>query len=185
MRTVKKMEEKTIKILKGLGIGVVTVGLVGSLVSVSDKLGDSNDMNQKILNELNVVKMQKDTAIKAATKTTEDMVAVEKELSELEAIDKLVIEDLQNIVAELNQTNSKLKANITLEKQNAEDVEVIETVKEVSGIDVDVKHREAIIGEVNRSCLNSNKAIKNLNWKSDYNLKQGLELTYRWFKEEK
>lgn len=62
-------------------------------------------------------------------------------------------------------------------------LDLIEVVKEVSGSDLKVVHNEAIVGEVQRSCLDSSKAINDLNWKSKYDLKQGLALTYHWFKE--
>ena len=64
-------------------------------------------------------------------------------------------------------------------------LDLIKKVKEVSGSDFNVEHKKAIVGEVNRSCLESSKIFNDLNWKFSYDLWQGLELTHRWFKENK
>jgi len=64
-------------------------------------------------------------------------------------------------------------------------LDLIKVVQEVSGAELKAGHNDAIVGEVQRSSLDSNKVASDLNWKSKYDLKQGLELTYRWFKEEK
>jgi len=74
--------------------------------------------------------------------------------------------------------------NISTGQENSL-LDLIEVVKEVSGNNINIEHREAIVGEVKRSCLNSAKVGTDLDWKSTYDLKQGLELTYRWFKEDK
>ena len=74
--------------------------------------------------------------------------------------------------------------NISTGQENSL-LDLIESVKEISGNNINVEHREAIVGEVKRSCLNSAKVGTDLDWKSTYDLKQGLELTYRWFKEDK
>ena len=60
---------------------------------------------------------------------------------------------------------------------------LIEVVKEVSGTDFKVEHANPVVGEVKRSALDSNKAAQDLNWQPEYDLKQGLKLTYNWFKE--
>ena len=64
-------------------------------------------------------------------------------------------------------------------------VDLITAIQQVSGLAVDVKHKEAILGEVKRSCLDFSKAKKDLSWQPQYSLKQGLDLTYRWFKEKR
>jgi UDP-glucose 4-epimerase len=64
-------------------------------------------------------------------------------------------------------------------------LDLIKIVKEVSDSDFNIEHKKAIVGEVNRSCLESSKVSSDLNWKYSYDLEQGLELTYRWFKENK
>lgn len=62
-------------------------------------------------------------------------------------------------------------------------LDLIKAISEISGQDLDVEHRNAIVGEVIRSCLNSEKLKSDLGWQAEYDLKQGLDLTYRWFKE--
>ena len=64
-------------------------------------------------------------------------------------------------------------------------LDLIEGIKNVSGIDIKSEHRDAIPGEVIRSCLDSSNIFKALNWQPKHNLKDGLDLTYRWFKENK
>lgn len=64
-------------------------------------------------------------------------------------------------------------------------LDLIASVKEISQADIKIEHRDKIIGEVKRSQLDSSKAASILNWQSEYDLKQGLELTYNWFKEKK
>jgi UDP-glucose 4-epimerase len=64
-------------------------------------------------------------------------------------------------------------------------LDLINNIKEISKANLKIEHRDAIVGEVKRSCLNSTKASTDVNWQSEYDIKQGLELTYRWFKEEK
>lgn len=64
-------------------------------------------------------------------------------------------------------------------------LDLIALVKEISQADIKIEHRDKIIGEVKRSCLDSSKAASALNWQAEYSLGQGLELTYNWFKEKK
>lgn len=62
-------------------------------------------------------------------------------------------------------------------------LDLIDTVSSISSQSLNIQHREAIKGEVPRSCLKCQKAAKELKWQADYDLRQGLDLTYRWFKE--
>lgn len=64
-------------------------------------------------------------------------------------------------------------------------LELVATIKKISGAEPAIEHREAILGEVIRSCLDFSKAKRELAWQPQYDLKQGLELTYRWLKENK
>ncbi|MFA6307573.1 MAG: NAD-dependent epimerase/dehydratase family protein [Patescibacteria group bacterium] len=64
-------------------------------------------------------------------------------------------------------------------------LDLIAIIREISGSDFPVEHSEAIAGEVKRSSLDSHKIKRDLNWQSEYDLKQGLKLTYRWFKDNK
>jgi len=64
-------------------------------------------------------------------------------------------------------------------------LDLIEAIKDISKADIKTEHRPAIVGEVIRSCLNSSKANTAMGWQAKYDLRQGLDLTYRWFKEEK
>lgn len=64
-------------------------------------------------------------------------------------------------------------------------LDILDNIKNISNKEVKTEHKDAIAGEVKRSCLDSSKIKNELAWQSDYDLKQGLELTYRWFKEEK
>lgn len=43
-------------------------------------------------------------------------------------------------------------------------------------------HRESVKGEQKRSCLDNSKAMRILDWIPQYNLEDGLKITYDWFK---
>jgi len=62
-------------------------------------------------------------------------------------------------------------------------MDLIATISQISSKELNVQHRDAILGEVKRSCLDYSKAKNHLGWQPAYDLKQGLELTYRWFKD--
>lgn len=62
-------------------------------------------------------------------------------------------------------------------------LDLIDIISQISDGKLDFQHRQAIGGEVKRSFLNNQKAKKDLDWQAEYDLKQGLDLTYRWFKE--
>lgn len=64
-------------------------------------------------------------------------------------------------------------------------LDLIAAIKVATGKEIKVYHRDAIAGEVKRSCLDANKAMGALNWKPQYELKEGLGHTYRWFKDNK
>ncbi len=58
-----------------------------------------------------------------------------------------------------------------------------EQIKQLSDPGYTFLHTEGIRGEQCRSCLDNTKAKKLLDWSPEFTLKEGLELTYKWFKE--
>lgn len=64
-------------------------------------------------------------------------------------------------------------------------LKLIEVIRNAVGHDLDIKHQPAIPGEVARSCLDASRARQALHWQAQNDLVSGLQLTYRWFKENK
>ncbi|OGY94692.1 MAG: hypothetical protein A2406_02615 [Candidatus Komeilibacteria bacterium RIFOXYC1_FULL_37_11] len=64
-------------------------------------------------------------------------------------------------------------------------LDLLAAIKKISGREPEIQYRPAILGEVIRSCLDFSKVKHDLSWQPQYDLKQGLELTYRWFKEKR
>lgn len=60
-------------------------------------------------------------------------------------------------------------------------LDLAEILKQVTKKNFEIFHQEAIIGEVRRSCLSAEKFKSDFHWKAEYNLEQGLALTYQWF----
>ena len=59
-------------------------------------------------------------------------------------------------------------------------LQIIRTLKEVSGKKLEIKKNPSSKGEQQRSCLDSSLAKKVLNWKAETSLAKGIELTYNW-----
>ena len=62
--------------------------------------------------------------------------------------------------------------------------EIFKKIKELTNSNTEEIHIPAKLGEQRRSCLDNSKAKKELNWKPEYNLEEGLEKTVKWFKED-
>lgn len=60
-----------------------------------------------------------------------------------------------------------------------------EELSKIHGEDTKVEFRDARPGEIQRSCLDFRLAEKKINWSASTDLKKGLQLTYKWFKDYK
>lgn len=60
--------------------------------------------------------------------------------------------------------------------------ELYEKIKKISNSDVDSVHKNEIIGELKRSCLNTEK-LRGENWVVEYDLENGLKEAYDYFME--
>lgn len=60
-------------------------------------------------------------------------------------------------------------------------LDLAEILKQVTKKNFEIFHQDAIVGEVRRSCLSAEKFKSDFHWKAEYNLEQGLALTYQWF----
>lgn len=60
---------------------------------------------------------------------------------------------------------------------------LLSMIKNISGETLKVENKEAIVGEVRRSALDSRKINEAIYWQSKFDLAKGLEFTYKWFKE--
>lgn len=58
---------------------------------------------------------------------------------------------------------------------------LVESLKILSAKEVQVTHQPAIVGEIQRSCLDNAKAHNNLSWTPKYDLMTGLKETWEWF----
>lgn len=54
---------------------------------------------------------------------------------------------------------------------------------DISHTKINIKHRPAIKGEQQLSCLSYTKIKNQLNWQPEYNLTQGLKATWQWFQD--
>jgi UDP-glucose 4-epimerase len=55
-----------------------------------------------------------------------------------------------------------------------------ETIKNISGKNISISHKEGIKGELRRSCL-SNEKLQKTGWKPKMDFEQGLKETYKYF----
>jgi len=60
--------------------------------------------------------------------------------------------------------------------------ELVETVSRVAGYPVNIKHIKGPVGVESRNF--SNSKIESLGWKSQYNLENGIKLTYPWIEQQ-
>jgi len=60
--------------------------------------------------------------------------------------------------------------------------EIFDSLKEISGLDIDPKHIPAIKGEVRDICLDTTLAQVELGWIPKTTMKEGLKQTYDWLK---
>lgn len=58
-----------------------------------------------------------------------------------------------------------------------------DTLKNVSGTDLEVEHKEDRPGDIRISIINSSKVSNALGWKAKTSLEEGLKKTLEWFKE--
>lgn len=61
--------------------------------------------------------------------------------------------------------------------------DLVNSLKEISKKEVEVNYKEGVKGEVRRSCLSFDKIKKEFNFEIEHDIKEGLELTYNYFKE--
>ncbi|MDP2812456.1 MAG: NAD-dependent epimerase/dehydratase family protein [bacterium] len=60
-------------------------------------------------------------------------------------------------------------------------LDLLNKIKQISAQDIKIENKEAIVGEVRRSALDSSKIKNEINWQSKFSLAKGLEFTYKWF----
>ncbi|NQU99677.1 MAG: NAD-dependent epimerase/dehydratase family protein [Parcubacteria group bacterium] len=61
--------------------------------------------------------------------------------------------------------------------------EIFESIKKLAGLEVEVEHIEAVPGEVRDIVLDTKLVQKELEWKPEYDIKMGIEETYKWYKD--
>lgn len=64
-------------------------------------------------------------------------------------------------------------------------LDLVKYLRNISNKEFEIKHRDALPGEVMRSALDFDKAKKDLSWTPKYNLEEGLKKTYKWFENKK
>ena len=62
-------------------------------------------------------------------------------------------------------------------------LEIFYKIKELTGSEVKKKHLPLPLGGFKRGCLAVRKAKKELNWKPNYTLEEGIKKTVEWFKD--
>ena len=62
-------------------------------------------------------------------------------------------------------------------------VDLLSKIQNISGAELKMENKEAIVGEVRRSALDSKRIKDEILWQAKFDLAKGLEFTYKWFKE--
>lgn len=89
-----------------------------------------------------------------------------------------------NDVAEANLKALDFKNSDIFNISTATETDVntlVKLLKKLTKTESAFIHREGISGEQKRSSLDNSKAAKILGWKPDFNIEDGLKLTYEWF----
>ena len=61
--------------------------------------------------------------------------------------------------------------------------QIFNILKQLSGFEKDAEHIPAIKGEVRDMVLDTTLAKEDLGWQPKHSFEQGLEQTFKWFKE--
>ena len=97
--------------------------------------------------------------------------------------DYIYVEDITNGLVKALEGNGGI-FNICTNKETLVN-DLVNNLKEISKKEVEVIHKDELEGEIKYSCLILDKIKKELNFEPKINIKEGLELTYNWFKDKK
>lgn len=97
--------------------------------------------------------------------------------------DYIYVEDIANGLVKALDNNGDI-FNICTSKETSVN-DLVNNLKEISKKEVEIIHKDELEGEIKYSCLIKDKAEKELSFKSNIDIKEGLELTYNWFKDKK
>jgi UDP-glucose 4-epimerase len=96
--------------------------------------------------------------------------------------DFIYVEDLANfIVKSLNKSPEHKLFHLANGKQTSVN-EIFNSLKELSGFAGEPIHEDSIKGEVRDIVLDTTLAQEELGWKPKHTMNQGLELTFKWLK---
>lgn len=96
--------------------------------------------------------------------------------------DYIYVGDVVKINIILSESDKTGVYNVGTGKETSVN-ELYQILKEITGINVRAHYAPPKMGELSRSALDCRKARKELNWEPHLNLREGLRLTYEWFKE--
>ena len=99
----------------------------------------------------------------------------------LQTRDFVYVEDAVNAFMALLKTGQGIYNVGTGQESSL--LDLLDKIKKVSGLELEVEHQAAIAGEVRRSVLDSNRIKTECHWQPNFDLTQGLNFTYQWFKE--
>ncbi len=97
--------------------------------------------------------------------------------------DYIYVEDITNGLVKALEGNGGI-FNICTNKETLVN-DLVNNLKEISKKEVEVIHKDELEGEIKYSCLILDKVKKELNFEPKMNIKEGLGLTYNWFKDRK
>jgi UDP-glucose 4-epimerase len=96
--------------------------------------------------------------------------------------DFIFVLDLAEFIVDSIEKKTKEKLfNLANGKQVSVN-EIVSALKDISGFTGEVKHIEAIKGEIKDICLDTKLATRELGWQAKTDIKDGLKQTYEWLK---
>lgn len=99
--------------------------------------------------------------------------------------DFIYVADLVQFIVESINKNPKHKLFHLANGKQVSVNNIANIVKEISGFKEEIKHIEAVPGEVRDIVLDTTLAQQELGWQPKHEIEQGIKETYKWFKSQK
>lgn len=96
--------------------------------------------------------------------------------------DFIYVDDVVNAFILTMEKDADGIYNVGTEKETSVN-EIFELIKKYTGSDVEKIYGEEKEGDIRRSCLSTEKIKRELGWKPEYGIENGLKKTVEWFKE--
>ena len=97
--------------------------------------------------------------------------------------DYIFVTDVVSALIKSSEINENLFLNIGTSKETTVN-ELVSLIGSITSWEGEPDYKPQRDGELLRSVLNNEKAMKSLNWEPEYNLNKGIEELVNWFKNE-